>query len=138
MRLLVTIGALVFCVVHVRAECITGLPKQNARLAEWVFEGTVLAMREEAAYQSVTIDVHWLWKGTVPRRATVYVVRNLESPRIDVGDRLVFVGSSHVDLDDAKRLPSPDNSPVMALLHCGGVMAADSRITNQLGRARRP
>jgi hypothetical protein len=44
MRLLITIGAAVFCAVHLRAECIVDLPKENARFAEWVFEGTVLAM----------------------------------------------------------------------------------------------
>jgi hypothetical protein len=34
---------------------------------------------EEPAYQPVTIDLHRLWKGNVPRRATVYAVRDSES-----------------------------------------------------------
>ena len=87
---------------------------------------------EEPAYQPVTIDLHRLWKGNVPPPGDCVRSARLGVPQLHVGDRFVFFASSRVGPDYAKPLPSSDNSPVMALLQCGGARAADSRFTSQL------
>lgn len=96
----------------VRAECVAVGLKKAKDTATLVFEGTVRrVVRLESPEYAAELQVHRVWKGTVPDEITVYYAASLDGPTLREGDRLAIFAIRQTET--VRRASGiPDDRPV--------------------------